>query len=259
MSNETDKVQRVIVWFSCGAASAVAAHKAVLKYGDRVSVVYCNTSASEHPDNVRFREDVERWIKTPIAIIGSTKFKTVDEVFEDRRYLAGIKGAPCTVEMKKKPRFSFQYPDDINIFGLTADEGVRIEEFSQRNPELYLEWILKDNQISKSDCFEILQQTGIEMPVRYKQGFKNNNCICCVKATSLQCWVLERRLNPDVFARRAEQSRRFGARLVRLNGERIFLDEIPPDNQLQARFLKPPTENISCGPECGVQLNLFEV
>jgi hypothetical protein len=31
-----------------------------------------------------------------------------------------------------------------------------------------------------------------------------------------------------VFARRAEQSRRLGARLVRVNNERIFLDELAP-------------------------------
>lgn len=248
--------RRVITWFSCGAASAVAAHEAILKYEDQVSVIYCNTSASEHPDNVRFRKDVEKWINGKIRVISSNKYSTVDEVFEARQYLSGIKGAPCTVEMKKKPRFAFQQPDDINIFGLTADEGDRINEFERRNPELFLEWILPEKGFTKAKCFQALSNAGIELPIRYQQGFKNNNCICCVKATSLSYWVLERRLNPEVFARRADQSRRFGARLVRIDGERIFLDEIPPDNELTAKALRAPTENISCGPECGTQLNL---
>jgi hypothetical protein len=33
---------------------------------------------------------------------------------------------------------------------------------------------------------------------------------------------------PDVFAERAEQSRRLGVRLVRVKNQRIFLDELDP-------------------------------
>ena len=36
-------------------------------------------------------------------------------------------------------------------------------------------------------------------------------------------------MHPDVFAQRAEQSRRIGAKLVRHKGERIYLDELPTD------------------------------
>jgi len=46
--------QRVIVWFSCGAASAVAARLAVQKYELRSQIVYCDTLDSEDPDNARF-------------------------------------------------------------------------------------------------------------------------------------------------------------------------------------------------------------
>jgi hypothetical protein len=38
-----------------------------------------------------------------------------------------------------------------------------------------------------------------------------------------------RRVHPDVFAVRAEQSRRLGVRLVRVNNVRIFLDELAPE------------------------------
>lgn len=51
---------RIVVWFSCGAASAVAAKLALEKYGTRACVVYCDTMKSEHPDNVRFFDDVQR-------------------------------------------------------------------------------------------------------------------------------------------------------------------------------------------------------
>ena len=49
---------RHVVWFSCGAASAIAAKVAVEKYGDSVEVVYCDTLSSEHPDNARFYREV---------------------------------------------------------------------------------------------------------------------------------------------------------------------------------------------------------
>lgn len=49
---------RTLVWFSCGAASAVAAKLAVQKYGAACEVVYCDTLSTEHPDNGRFLTDV---------------------------------------------------------------------------------------------------------------------------------------------------------------------------------------------------------
>ena len=69
---------RMVVWFSCGAASAVAAKLAVEAYGDRCHVVYCDTMASEHPDNARFFADVERWIERKIEVVKSAKYTTPD-------------------------------------------------------------------------------------------------------------------------------------------------------------------------------------
>lgn len=46
---------RVVVWFSCGVASATVAKLAVEKYGkSNLHVVYCNLFQDEHPDNKRF-------------------------------------------------------------------------------------------------------------------------------------------------------------------------------------------------------------
>jgi hypothetical protein len=64
---------RILVWFSCGAASAVAAKMAVDKYPD-CEVLYCDTLAYEHPDNMRFLKDVEKWIGKEIKLLKSTKY-----------------------------------------------------------------------------------------------------------------------------------------------------------------------------------------
>jgi len=53
---------RIVCWFSAGAASAVALKMAKDKYG-MVLPVYCDTG-SEHPDNERFKRDVEQWVNT---------------------------------------------------------------------------------------------------------------------------------------------------------------------------------------------------
>ena len=239
-------MSRILVWFSCGAASACAAKLAIEEYGHNgVHVVYCDTMESEHPDNARFFEDVQRWIEHPIEKIRSTKYANIDEVFERERYMSGIKGARCTVEMKKVPRFEFQQPDDIHIFGLCSDEVPRIERFKKNNPELLLEWNLYDQQVTKNKCYRWLERAGIALPVLYSLGFKNNNCIGCVKATSPKYWDLVRKYFPEVFAKRARQSREIGVRLVRYHGERIFLDELPEKiTDLRAQ------EDIECGPIC---------
>ena len=87
--------------------------------------------------------------------------------------------------------------------------------------------VLIEAEITKGECFNILARAGIALPAVYLRGYPNANCIGCVKATSPTYWNHVRQHDPDVFARRAEQSRRLGARLVRYRGKRMFLDELP--------------------------------
>ena len=235
---------RVLVWFSCGAASACAAKLAVQQY-EHVEVVYCDTLASEHPDNKRFFKDVEEWTGKSIQIISSEKYKDVDDVFEKRRYMSGIAGAPCTTELKKIPRLEFQRPNDLHIFGLTFDEQKRIERFEDNNPDLELDWILREHHVTKEDCYAVLKEASIDLPIMYSLGFKNNNCLGCVKATSPVYWYRIKEHFPDVFRKRAKQSRAIGCRLTRYKGKRVFLDELPDTN---SDFTAE--QDIECGPIC---------
>ena len=243
---------RRVAWFSCGAASAIAAKLTVDRYGSECEIVYCDTLASEHPDNARFFADVERLIGRSITVIQSARYATVDDVFERTRYMAGVAGARCTTEMKKLPREAWQQTDDVHIFGYTADEARRAEEFEERNPSLAVEWVLIDEGIDKRRCLEMLASFGVALPAMYGLGFNHNNCIGCVKATSPGYWNRTRRNFPDVFTRRAHQSRLIGARLVRIrlpgdlpskDAPRHFIDELPPDSDA-------PDDDIECGPAC---------
>lgn len=240
----------MICWFSHGCPSAVASKRAVELYSEshEVLVVNCDTKASEHPDNYRFGDQCEKWIGQPIIHLRNEDYRTVDDVFEKTKYMAGVNGARCTTELKKIPRLKFQRPDDVHVFGLTFDEHKRIREFRSRNPELLLKWVLVELGLTKADCLWEVKKAGIQEPQMYQLGFDNNNCPGCVKASSPWYWDMTRKHFPAVFLRRCEQSRKLGVRLVEISHhKRIFLDELPP-----GPFSRPKKkERLSCGPECG--------
>ena len=221
---------RTIAWFSSGAASAVMT-KLALNEIDDLMVVQCSLGDSEDDDNKRFTKDCEEWFGRQITEISSKEFRSIDDVFEKRKYHSGIAGAPCTSEMKVAPRLNFQLPTDLHLWGYTADadDVRRFERMKSEYPEMNQRAPLIEKGITKEGCFAILDSVGIKRPRVYELGFPNGNCIGCVKATSPNYWALVRHHFPDVFARRAEQSRRFGSRLTRINDERIFIDEIPSD------------------------------
>jgi hypothetical protein len=216
------EIYDTICWFSCGAASAIAT-----KLSKPDVIAYCETG-SEHPDNKRFMADCEKWFGQKITILQNPKFKDTWAVWEARKYISGIAGAPCTSELKVKPRLEFQKPDDVHIFGYTADaDDVRRAEALRENwPELDTEYPLIDRGLTKAACLAMLEDAGIQPPLTYAQGFPNANCLPCCKATSPAYWALVRWYYPNEFSRMAKLSRKLGARLARVDGERVFIDEI---------------------------------
>jgi len=220
---------RTVSWFGLGAASAVAT-KLMLLEGP-VTIAYCDTGA-EHPDNARFLRDCEAWFGQPVEILASDTYADTWAVWEKRRYLAGIDGAPCTAAMKVEPRLAFQRPDDVHVFGYTADgpdvaRGVRLRE---HHFDLTVRTPLIERGLTKEACLAMVKGVGIELPTMYKLGFHNNNCIPCVKATSPSYWALIRRHFPEKFDRMAKLSRELDVRLCRINDVRTFIDEIPEDH-----------------------------
>ena len=202
--NNTNPLAPMIVWFSCGAASAVAAKLAIGKYRDKrkLEVICCDTRPSEHPDNYRFSEEVEKWIGQPVIYIKSDAYVNVDEVFSRTKYMAGVLGARCTTELKKIPRLRYAPVDAVHVWGFTVEEKKRIRDFKQNNPDMFCEFILQDEGVTKSDCYQMIKDAGIELPAMYKLGFNNNNCPGCVKASSPWYWAMVRKHFPEVFKRR---------------------------------------------------------
>lgn len=244
--------ETIAVWFSCGAASAIAAHETIKRYGRycRIRVVN-NPIAEEDSDNIRFLKDVEKWLGIEIEYAISSKFpgqKCVD-VWDKKRYMSGVAGAPCTLELKKRARQEWEekHKPDHCVLGFTYDEKERSNRFQIKERALLP--VLIEARITKNDCFSMLKKAGIKLPRVYDKGFPNANCIGCVKATSPTYWNLVRKEYPEVFESRAEQADKYGAKLVRYKGRRIGLKQLPPS--ATGRPLKP--NHVECGLFCDME------
>jgi len=245
---------RVVVWFSAGAASAVAAKLALAEWGhDDVEIAYTDTG-SEHPDNIRFIQDCEAWFGQPVHTLKSTKYEDTWEVWEKTRFLVGPTGARCTGELKKKIRFTFQRTDDIQVFGFTADtrDAARADRFREQNPEVDLRTPLIERGITKETCLQVLAEAGIELPAMYRMGYLNNNCVGCVKGGA-GYWNKVREDFPDVFERMATLEERLGRSVLRRNGKPLPLRVLEPGT---GRY--PAEPDIECSLLCSATIHEIE-
>ncbi len=208
-------MSRVIAWFSCGAASAVAAKLAIQKFGPaRVEVCYLETR-SEHPDNERFLHDCEKWFGQEVERLSSDKYRNIWQVFEQRRYLSGVNGALCTSELKRMVAERYiRHGRDLEVFGYTVEESDRIRRFKENNPERSTCMILDERGLTKDDCLGMIDRAGIEIPAMYKLGYTNNNCIGCVKG-QMGYWNKIRVDFPKTFDRMAKLERKLDAAICK--------------------------------------------
>jgi len=226
-----------VVWFSCGAASAVACKLAIEEYKN-LDIVYCDTGG-EHPDNKRFLEDCEKWFGRKIKILKNEKYKNHFDVFEKEKFIMSPMGAKCTTLLKRKLREEYQKPNMTHIFGYTTEERVRAAKFEMRNKDLKTDWILIRHEVSKQNCLGIIWKAGIEIPKMYKQGYNHNNCIGCVKGGK-GYWNKIRKDYPEQFEKMAKLERELGYKL-----HDKYLDEM---GETEGNFAEEP--DISCDIFC---------
>ena len=205
-------MKTIVVWFSCGAASAVAAKKIIEDYGhNHIVRVVNNPIAEEDEDNQRFLKDVEKWLGVEIEFASNSKYpcNSAQKVWSDRKYMSGVLGAPCTTVLKKQARQEWERNNhyDFLVLGFTSEEKARHERFIANERGNVIP-ILIDKGLSKKDCFKIIQDAGIELPKIYSMGYPNANCIGCVKSASPTYWNHVRKIHASIFQSRAEQSNR---------------------------------------------------
>ncbi len=242
---------RTLIWFSAGAASAVAA-KLVLDEGLEDVVIAYTDPGSEHPDNVRFLAECEEWFGHSIERLRSDRYVDTWQVWAERRFLVSPEGALCTAELKKKVRYGFQRPDDVQVFGYTADEVERANRFRKQNPDVDLRTPLIEQGVTKAQCLGMLVSAGIALPAMYELGYRNNNCIGCPKG-GMGYWNMIRRDFPETFDRMAALERELGHTVLRENdpdkpgriSRPVWLDELDPT---RGNMLTEP--DIECSILC---------
>jgi 3'-phosphoadenosine 5'-phosphosulfate sulfotransferase (PAPS reductase)/FAD synthetase len=219
--------ERLVSWFSCGAASAVATLYAAERGHSDFHAVYCRVR-EEHPDNERFLSDFEKVTGITIEVVENEKYNgSIYEVFQKKRFLKNQYGAPCTLELKKNMRNQYQRPGDIQVFGYTREEQNRADRFIDANQEVN-EWFpLIEKNISKNDCLRIIDFLGIKPSVMYELGYNNNNCVGCVKG-GMGYWNKIRVDFPDRFNQMAIFERLLGHALCKDKNGYVFLDELDP-------------------------------
>lgn len=240
----------IVVWFSNGAASAIAWQETLRRYGNLCEVRAVNNPVVEEDcDNLRFGAAVSEWLGSPLieCVNPAYPMASAVDVWAKRGAMVFPKGAPCTVHLKKEARQHYERTNrvDWHVFGFALEEKKRHERFVMTERSNVLP-VLIEAGLTRQDCHDRLVAAGVQPPRVYAEGYPNANCIGCVKATSPTYWNLVRRTRPQVFDDRAKQSRELGARLVRHKGQRIFLDELPAD----AKGRPLTTMNIDCGLFC---------
>lgn len=243
-------MSRLLLWFSCGAASAVATKLAIkeLEMFHDLVIARCVVK-EEHPDNDRFAADCEKWFGIPITNLIAQEYDgSVWNVIQRRKYISGVEGAPCTMLLKRRVREDFQLPTDKHVFGYCTEEQERWDKFLDANNIDAIAPLIERN-LSHTDCLAMVQNAGIELPAMYKLGYKHNNCIGCVKSSGAGYWNKIRQDFPERFWMMAGASRVLGVQMIQVTeaGEkkRIFLDQLKKGT---GRYQDEP--EIQCGVFC---------
>lgn len=239
-------IKRVVCWFSCGAASAVATKLALTYAHDRQlpAVIAYVAIAEEHPDNQRFMSECQAWFGQEITVLHNEKYHdSIYEVFRKERYLVGPAGAPCTKRLKRAARESFEQDGDLQVFGFTAEEQDRADRLIDANSHVKLLAPLIEKNLSKADCLGILDRVGIQIPYMYRIGYQNNNCVGCVKG-GRKYWSKIRTDFPDTFERMATTEQSIGATIFRnKDGSRMPLRSLPV-------YVEQDDAPVECGIFC---------
>jgi len=220
-------MSRIVCWFSHGAASTVATKLKIEENNKspepKELIVVSIYIKDEHEDNARFRADCEKWFGQEIVTITNDKYKSsVSEVIKQTKYMSGVNGARCTKELKKQVRWDWQRLDDIHVFGMTSEEESRIDDLIDNEPNAIFDAPLIDAGYSKQDCFKLVEEQCIKLSEMYQLGFPNNNCIGCLKVSSVGYWNLIRIHFPKIFWQRAREEELLGIAMCNMSTMKLI-------------------------------------
>lgn len=241
----------MVMHFSCGAASAVAAKLTIAKNKPEDVLIVNAFIQQEHKDSARFLKDCERWFNHPITVLRNESHQaSTYEVWRRKRFMNSRDGAPCSSLLKRKVLDTVREPGDVDVIGFTGEEGDRLDSLREFYPDRKIIAPLIDANLSKADCLAMVERAGIALPAMYLLGYDNNNCIGCVKGGE-GYWNKIRRDFPAQFIEIAEIQKAIGPGAYlfrdRATGARYSLYDLPPD---KGRYSDEP--KISCSFFCQI-------
>jgi len=244
--SKTPANDKIIAWWSAGVTSAVATKLALQEFGDKVVPMYFKIK-SAHEDNIRFKKQCEDWYGCEILEFSSEKYADQFDVIEKTGWINGPSGARCTIELKKKIRLNIEktYKYNAQVFGFefSKKEINRALRFKEQYPKALPIFPLIEKRLTKPECLFYLENAGIKKPVMYSLGYKNNNCIACVKGGAGYFNKIKIDF-PDHFERLAKLERKVGRSCIK----GTFLDELKPNQgQLQKEVIP------DCGNFCDIE------
>lgn len=240
---------RIVAWWSGGIASALACHWAIQTLKD-VAVVFIDTK-NEHPDTYRFLLDCEKLYKQPIerlSRIGS-HYKSIEDVWDRFLMLNSATGAICSSELKRAVREEYQNinVDYAQVFGFDVTERKRHLNMQRNYPEINIMSPLIEMNWTKSQVVAIFKELGVEIPIPYKLGYRNNNCWMtgCVQG-GIGYWQKIKRDEPEKFNAMAAREHR----ITNLKGKPVTMLKDRTDGKEERLFLiahpdYPDIKNIS--------------
>lgn len=244
-----------LCWFSAGITSTVACKLALEKFGNDNCIIYYQDTGQVHPDNQRFINDCQNWFGKEIEIIKSEKYKNPIDVFTKSKFINTAGGAPCTQALKKDVRIAIQGKNNLPLFGLKEFQifGFEYEKsqinrairFLEQYPDTNPIFPLIEAKLDKNNCAYILEKAGIELPTMYKLGYKNNNCIGCVKG-GMGYWNKIKKDFPEVFNQMAKLERELKATAIfdKKNKTNIYLDELKENQGNHSKEVMPECSNF---------------
>mgnify|MGYP000851679600 CR=1 FL=1 len=209
-----------VCWFSAGVSSFIATYLA----RDILDQVIYTHIKDQHEDTLRFITDSEKTIGGKIDVLMSP-YESVSNVIRTFRFINSPYGARCTDVLKRRVRKEWEYGKKnlTYIWGYDITERHRAERIIESMPEQNHIFPLIERQLTKEDCHGMLRNLGMKRPVMYDLGYRNNNCIGCVKG-GMGYWNKIRVDFPKIFTERAKQEREIGCSCI--NG--VYLDELEP-------------------------------
>ncbi|MED4206574.1 phosphoadenosine phosphosulfate reductase family protein [Neobacillus mesonae] len=214
--------KKVVSWFSGGVSSFIASYLCK----DIIDEMFYIDIKDQHPDTLRFLHDCEKAIGKEIKILKS-EHESVENVVRKYRFINSPYGAKCTQILKKQVRQEWERQQDgemVYIWGYDASEQHRADRLKEAMQEYEHVFPLIEDYLSKDEVHGMLQRLGIKRPVMYEMGYRNNNCIGCVKG-GMGYWNKIRKDFPELFVERAKLEREIGNSCIK----GIFLDELEPD------------------------------